>query len=43
MQRAVPVAGKKGVKWPAKRCYYVGLIAVGVQEQAEDNLVPPLL
>jgi len=30
------------VKWPAKRCY-VGLVAVGVQEQAEDILVPPLL
>ena len=27
---------------PAKRCY-VGLVAVGVQEQAEDMLVPPLL
>ena len=27
---------------PAKRCY-VGLVAVGVQEQAEDILVPPLL
>jgi len=26
---------------PAKRCY-VGLVAVGVQEQAEDILVPPL-
>ena len=32
----------KGVEWPAKRCY-VGLVAVGVQEQAEDILVPPLL
>ena len=31
-----------GVEWPAKRCY-VGLVAVGVQEQAEDILVPPLL
>ena len=31
----------KGVEWPAKRCY-VGLVAVGVQEQAEDILVPPL-
>ena len=31
-----------GVAWPAKRCY-VGLVAVGVQEQAEDILVPPLL
>jgi len=30
------------VEWPAKRCY-VGLVAVGVQEQAEDILVPPLL
>jgi len=30
------------VEWPAKR-YYVGLVAVGVQEQAEDILVPPLL
>jgi len=32
----------KGVEWPAKRCY-VGLIAVGVQEQAEHILVPPPL
>jgi len=32
----------KGVEWPAKRCY-VCLVAVGVQEQAEDILVPPLL
>jgi len=32
----------KGVEWPAKR-RYVGLVAVGVQEQAEDILVPPLL
>ena len=32
----------KGVEWPAKRCC-VGLVAVGVQEQAEDILVPPLL
>jgi len=32
----------KGVEWPAKRSY-VGLVAVGVQEQAEDILVPPLL
>ena len=32
----------KGVEWPAKRCY-VGLVAVGFQEQAEDILVPPLL
>jgi len=30
------------VESPAKRCY-VGLVAVGVQEQAEDILVPPLL
>ena len=30
------------MEWPAKRCY-VGLVAVGVQEQAEDILVPPLL
>jgi len=30
------------VEWPAKR-RYVGLVAVGVQEQAEDILVPPLL
>jgi len=30
------------VEWPAKRCY-VGLVAVGVQEQVEDILVPPLL
>jgi len=30
------------VEWPAKRCY-VGLGAVGVQEQAEDILVPSLL
>ena len=32
----------KGVEWPAKRSY-VGLVAAGVQEQAEDILVPPLL
>jgi len=32
----------KGVEWPAKRCY-VGLVAIGVQEQAEDILVLPLL
>jgi len=30
------------VEWPAKRCY-VSLVAVGVQEQTEDILVPPLL
>jgi len=30
------------VEWPDKRCY-VGLVAVGIQEQAEDILVPPLL
>jgi len=30
------------VEWPAKRCY-VGLVAIGVQKQAEDILVPPLL
>jgi len=30
------------VEWPAKRSY-AGLVAVGVQEQAEDILVPPLL
>jgi len=30
------------VEWPAKRCY-IGLVAVGVQEQVEDILVPPLL
>ena len=30
------------MKWPTKRCYF-GLVAVGVQEQAEDILVPPLL
>ena len=30
------------MEWPAKRCY-VGLVDVGVQEQAEDILVPPLL
>jgi len=32
------------VEWPAQRSY-VGLVAVGVQEQAEDIglLVPPLL
>jgi len=29
-------------EWPAKRCY-VGLVAVGVQEQAEDIIIPPLL
>ena len=32
----------KGVEWPAKRSYR-GLVAVGVQEQAEDIRVPPLL
>ena len=32
----------KGVEWSAKRCY-VGLVAVGVQEQAEDIPVLPLL
>ena len=32
----------KGVEWPAKRSY-VGLVAVSVQEQAEDILVLPLL
>ena len=30
------------MEWPAERCY-VGLVAVGVQERAEDILVPPLL
>ena len=30
------------MEWPAERCYF-GLVAVGVQEQAEDILVPPLL
>jgi len=30
------------VEWPAKRCY-VGPVAVGVQEEAEDILVPLLL
>ena len=30
------------MEWPDKRCY-VGLVAVGIQEQAEDILVPPLL
>ena len=30
------------MEWPAKRCC-VGLVAVYVQEQAEDVLVPPLL
>ena len=30
------------MEWPAKRCY-VGLVTVGVQEQAEDILVPLLL
>jgi len=30
------------VEWPAKRCY-VRLVTVGVQEQAEDILVPLLL
>ena len=30
------------MEWHAKRCY-VGLVAVGVQEQAEDILVPPLI
>jgi len=32
----------RAVEWPAKRSY-VGLVAVGVQEQADDILVPPLL
>jgi len=26
----------KGVEWPVTRCY-VGLVAVGVQEQLEDT------
>ena len=30
------------MEWPAQRCY-VGLVAVGVQEQAEDILVLPML
>ena len=30
------------MEWPAKQCY-LGLIAVGVEEQAEDILVLPLL
>ena len=30
------------MEWPAKRCC-IDLVAVGVQEQAEDILVPPLL
>ena len=30
------------MEWPAQRSY-VGLVAVGVQEQAENILVPPLL
>jgi len=30
------------VEWPEKRCY-IGLVAIGVQEQAEDILVPLLL
>jgi len=38
--RAFP-CWNKGVEWPAKRSY-LGLVAVGVQEQAEDILVPPL-
>ena len=29
------------MEWPAKRCY-VGLVAVGVHEQTEDVLVPPV-
>jgi len=33
---------EQDVEWPAKRCY-IGLVAVGVQEQAEDILVPQLL
>ena len=32
----------KGVEWSAKRCYG-GLVAVGVQEQAEDIFPLPLL
>jgi len=40
--RELCLSGCKGVEWPAKRCF-VGLVAVGVQEQAEDILVPPLL
>jgi len=42
--RAFPVAGTK--VWnglPSDVRLYVGLVAVGVQEQAEDILVPPLL
>ena len=30
------------MEWPAQRCY-VGLVAIGVQEQAEDIVVPLLL
>ena len=33
---------EQDVEWPAKRCY-IGLVAVSVQEQAEDILVPQLL
>jgi len=36
------VCRSEGMEWPAQRCY-VGLVAVGVQEQAEDIHVPPLL
>jgi len=42
--RAFPVAGAKVWNGLPKRSYmYVGLVAVSVQEQAEDILVPPLL
>ena len=39
--RAFPVAGAK-VERPAKRCG-ISFVAGGVQEQAQDVLVPPLL
>ena len=29
------------MEWPAKR-RYIGLVAVGIQEQAEDILAPPV-
>jgi len=42
LPRLSPRAAATAKERPAKRCY-VGLVAVGVQEQAEDILVPPLL
>jgi len=40
--RAFPIARAKRVEQSAKR-RYIGLVAVSVQQHAEDILVPPLL